>query len=79
MELLNMEKIEQIQITRSFSRKVQVKQYEPIDYFASFQAVLREGATEKDVLEVSYQLNSLATKEVEKTIKSYYESNVAPF
>lgn len=61
-----------ISITRSFSRKVQVKQYEPADFFASYgEQVPIEEATPEKLKEVSDRLYSLAKNDVEKEIENY--------
>lgn len=57
-------KMKILTITRSYSRTVQIKQYEPANYFASFTAELDE----KDkVEEVSVKLDELARQEVMKS------------
>lgn len=78
-KFLSLDLIDQVQITRSFSKKVQINQYEPIEVFASAQAILKGGQSEADIQTVSRELNALAIKEVERDLKSYYLSHKSPF
>jgi len=74
-----LEGIEQIQISRSFSRKKQIAQYEPVDIFASVQATLKPGATAEYIQDVSERLNQFAVKTVEKDLDQYVKSHTSPF
>lgn len=76
---LSLELIDQVQVTRSFSKKVQIAQYEPVDVFASFTATIKGGVSELDVLKVSSELNKLAVTTVESDMNSYYTAHVKPF
>lgn len=59
-------------ITRSFSRKVQIKQFEPMDLFSSHnENIPLEQATPDKIAEVSARLYSLAKQDVERDIKDY--------
>lgn len=61
-------------ITRSFSRKVQIKQFEPIDFFASHnEAIPMEEATPEKISEVSERLYQICLAEVEVSIKGYQD------
>lgn len=76
------DKIEQIEVVRSFGRTVQLKQYEPINAFASFKAVLKSGTTEADAQLVGKHLSELASREVDRDIAVYKENlknNEVPF
>jgi hypothetical protein len=75
---LNLEKVEHIEISRSFSRKVQLKAFEPIDLFASYTAVMKAGATQEDINMVSNQLFEKAKADVEKQLSSYKLDNTNP-
>lgn len=62
-------------VTRSFSRKVQIKQFEPIDFFASHnESIPMEEATPDKIKEVSERLFQLALQEVEASIKDYQDN-----
>ena len=59
-------------ITRSFSRKVQIKQYEPVDFFSSHgEQIPDEEATPELVAEISAKLYKLAKTDVEQDIQNY--------
>ncbi len=78
-KLLSLDVIEQVQITRSFSRKVQLNQYEPMDCFCSVQTVLKAGVSEDDISKVSRELDAMAKKEVDRSIENYYTAHKPPF
>ncbi len=62
-------------ITRSFAKKVQLKQYEPIDVFCSVQAEVNE----LDMVNVSETLDAFCKEEVEKSLDKYTsKGNVKP-
>lgn len=62
-------------VTRSFSRKIQVKQFEPMDVFSSHgMQIPEEEATPEKIGEVSAQLFNLAKQDVEKDIENYLNS-----
>ena len=59
-------------ITRSFSRKVQIKQFEPMDLFSSHhESIPLEEATPDRIAEVSAKLYNLAKQDVERDIQNY--------
>lgn len=59
-------------VTRSFSRKVQIKQFEPMDLFSSHnENIPLEEATPDKIAEVSARLYSMAKEDVERDIKNY--------
>lgn len=70
-KLLPLDVISQVQITRSFSRKIQLEQYEPIEVFASVQATLIEGLSEDEVVRVSKELDAFVKDEVARDIAQY--------
>ena len=76
---INLDKVEQLTVTRSFSRKVQMDQYEPIESFASAQAILKPDATEADLNKASIELNDFAVREVERAIDEYIRRTKPPF
>lgn len=76
---ISLDLIDQVSITRSFSKKIQISQYEPVDCFSSYTAVLKWGVSESDIMKVSSQLNRLAIAQVESDINSYYTSHKSPF
>ena len=53
------------EISRSFSRKVQVKQYEPVEFFCAAKA---EVETIEDIKATSQLLSAFVKDEVEKSI-----------
>ncbi|KKL48014.1 hypothetical protein LCGC14_2329790 [marine sediment metagenome] len=59
-----------IEISRSFSRKLQVKQYEPAEFFCS----AKQECDEKDVVDVSAKLDKICQDEVGKTISKFIKS-----
>lgn len=75
----SMEAIEQIEVARSFSKTMQVKQYEPINAFASYKAVLKPGTTQKEVEAISSALYKMAVRAVERDILNTAEKHTAPF
>ncbi|MEK6896928.1 MAG: hypothetical protein AABW93_00160 [Nanoarchaeota archaeon] len=59
-------------ITRSFDRKVQVKQFEPISFFSTHgMDIPLEEATPEKIAEVSKTLSDLSMREVESDIERY--------
>lgn len=78
-ERIDLSKVEQTTVTRSFSRKVQVDQYEPIEVFASVQAILKPEATEVDINKLSLELNDFAIRQVESGIREYIGRTKPPF
>lgn len=59
-------------ITRSFSRKIQIKQFEPMDLFSSHnEQIPMEDATPEKIAEISDRLYNLAKEDVERDIKKY--------
>jgi len=79
---MKLDNIEQLEVARSFSRKIQVNQYEPIELFASFKALLKPGTTAEDMQQLSGELNKLAVNAVEHDLKKYKEDlilNEPPF
>lgn len=65
-----------ITITRSFSAKKQIKQYEPIDSFCSVQTEIEITSHESELSDstslgmISEQLDKFARAEVDKTIEN---------
>ena len=60
--------LNEVEITRSFSRKVQQSQYEPIEMFASVKANVAKDA---DLNTISEQLQAWAVDQVEKDLEKY--------
>ena len=61
-------------ITRSFSKKVQAKQYEPIESFCSVSQTFESLPTDDELEGVARQLDDFCIKEVEHTIKDLMSS-----
>ena len=76
---IKLEAVEHIEISRSFSRKVMLKPYEPIDIFSSYTAIMKDGATQQEIEEVSNQLFEKAKADVEKELESYTLNTKQPF
>ena len=56
-----------LEISRSFSRKLQVKQYEPAEFFASYKTECEE----KDAEKISQELFELCRRDVEASAEKY--------
>jgi len=76
---LNLENIEQIEVVRSFSKKIQLKQFEPIDIFASYKAVVKQGTSPEEIDAISQDLHRQAVKDVEFDINNQFKANNNPF
>lgn len=66
-----------IKITRSFSKKIQLKQFEPIESFCSAESeieILKDGDSFMLVHETSKILDGFCQKEVEKTLAKFNET-----
>jgi len=59
-----MDKIENVEVVRSYSQTVQLKPFEPVSYFSSYKAVVRTGATPKEIQGISDHLIELAEEDV---------------
>jgi len=57
--------IEQIEVVRSYSKKVQLKQFEPIDLFSSYKAILKSGVSEEEIKKISQWLFDKAKDDVD--------------
>lgn len=76
-----------IEISRSFSRKIQIEQYEPIEIFASYKGELDGSETPEQIQQFSAHLYALAERDVreeqkrQETIKTRKEelSGESPF
>ena len=64
----------QFEITRSFSKKVQIKQYEPEDYFCSITETFYDILTIEQKEEVSGKLFKFCEQEVLKSMKERIQS-----
>ena len=53
-----------VEISRSFSRKIQIEQYEPVDIFASYRGELDGTETEEEIKKFSHDLSALAQRDV---------------
>ena len=66
-----------IEISRSFSKKIQLKQYEPIEFFCSMKAEFepQDGLTADDLakatIELSERLDKMVQSEVEKSANKF--------
>lgn len=52
------------EISRSFSRKIQIEQYEPVEIFSSYKGELDGTETPEQIKQFSAQLYVLAEKDV---------------
>ncbi len=59
-----------IEISRSFSRKIQVSQYEPAEFFASYKS----DCLLKDAEKVSKELYALCKRDVEHSVDKFREN-----
>lgn len=57
------------EITRSFSRKIQIEQYEPIEIFASYKGEFDGTETPEQIKQFSEHLYTLAEKDVREEQK----------
>jgi len=71
---ITLDKVENIEISRSYSRKLQVKQYEPMEVFSSYKAVMKPQATNEEINQVSQELYSKAKDEVDTEIEYAYQA-----
>lgn len=78
-KFLGPNKIEQVHISRSFSKKLQINQYEPVDVFCSYQAVLKGNVDEASIQRISMELHRACVSDTERDMKNYYESHKKPF
>ena len=52
------------EISRSFSRKIQIEQYEPVEIFASYKGELDGTENEEEIKKFSHDLSALAQRDV---------------
>ena len=52
------------EISRSFSRKIQIEQYEPVEIFASYKGELNGDESDEEIKQFSTRLYVLAEKDV---------------
>lgn len=76
---ISLDKIEQMEIVRSFSKKIQVKQYEPIEIFSSYKAILKRGATNEDIDTINDELAKKSEEDCNYQSNESYKSNKEPF
>ena len=60
--------LNEVEISRSFSRKIQKEQFEPIEVFASVKALAAGGA---DLNAISENLNAWVVDQVERDLEKY--------
>lgn len=53
-----------VEISRSFSRKIQIEQYEPVDIFSSYKGELDGTESEEEIKKFSHDLSALAQRDV---------------
>ena len=53
-----------VEISRSFSRKIQIEQYEPVEIFASYKGELDGNESDEEIKHFSTRLYILAEKDV---------------
>lgn len=76
---IDMSKVKELEISRSFSMKIQLKQFEPIDVFAAHKAVLEPGTTADEAAEISTGLHNACVRQVERDMQNIRDTRVAPF
>lgn len=62
-----------LEIARSFSRTIQVKQYEPAQFFCSVKQSFDKELTKEEFEEQSKLLDEMCQQEVAKSIKALIE------
>jgi uncharacterized protein YicC (UPF0701 family) len=68
---MNLKKVENIEISRSYSRTIQLAQYEPMTQFSSYKAIMKPGSTDEEIKEVSEELYQRCEEEVDHIIESF--------
>ena len=59
-----MDKVENYEVVRSYSKTVQEEAYQPANYFASYKAVIKPGATNEEIQSISDDLAERAEDDV---------------
>ena len=65
---MKLDLIEHIEVSRSYSKRVQEAQYEPVEYFSSYTAIVKPGATEEEIKLISEDLAERVEDEVMEKI-----------
>jgi hypothetical protein len=76
---INLDLVEQIEIVRSFSQKVNLGNYQTADCFSSYKAIIKGNSTNEQIDEISKQLYEKARKEVETEIEEYFKATNEAF
>ncbi len=71
--------VEEISISRSFSRKIQLAQYEPIEVFSSYSAKAVKGISNEGIKKLSQQLFNKAVHDTERDANEYFKLKTKPF
>lgn len=61
---MNLEHVEHIEISRSYSKKVQEQPYAPAEYFASYRAICKPGTSLEELDSISENLSERCEDEV---------------
>jgi len=61
---MRLEKIENIEVTRSYTQKVNMGNYQSQDFFSSYKAIVKGGATEEEIQTISDDLAEKAEEDV---------------
>lgn len=76
---LDLDSIETIEVVRSFSRKVQLEQYQPIEAFSSYKAILKADTSREKINQISQQLSELAKRDVWEETDRVQRETKQPF
>jgi hypothetical protein len=71
--------VKEVSISRSFSRKIQIEQFEPIEVFSSYSATAKKGISNEGIKKLSQQLFNKAVYDTEKNAEEYYKMKKKPF
>jgi len=65
--------MDKLTISRSYSRKINLGNYEVADFFSSRSQEIDEGAPLEEQIKISHELHALCIAEVEREIEKYLE------
>ena len=63
-------------VSRSFERKIQIVQYEPASFFASYTEEMDKDTDSETIKRISQMLYELAKSDVEQAIEDYKQANI---
>lgn len=76
---MHLDNVEKVTITRSFSHKIQLNQYEPMEASCSISAELGPLIDEAEIAKRSQELHQFCQEQVVKDLESSYKSLKPPF